>query len=57
MRLWKHACPTTIDIRLNRQVAVKFLPEHAAKDPAALGRFEREAAIYGWPRLGSRRRA
>jgi serine/threonine protein kinase len=31
------------DIRLNRQVALKFLPEHSAKHPAALGRFEREA--------------
>ena len=31
------------DLKLGRQVAVKFLPEESTKNPAALGRFEREA--------------
>ena len=31
------------DTRLNREVAIKGLPEHLAKDPAALTRFEHEA--------------
>jgi serine/threonine protein kinase/tetratricopeptide (TPR) repeat protein len=31
------------DTRLNREVAIKVLPEHLAKDPDALARFQREA--------------
>ncbi len=31
------------DIRLNRSVAIKFLPDKLARDPQALARFQREA--------------
>src|ERR1700687_2202597 len=33
------------DTRLDREVAIKVLPEHLAEDAAALSRFEREAKI------------
>ena len=33
------------DSRLNRDVAIKVLPETFAKDPARLARFEREARL------------
>jgi serine/threonine-protein kinase len=35
------------DTRLNREVAVKVLPEAFAQDPDRLARFEREAQF--WP--------
>ncbi|MFI5197477.1 MAG: protein kinase [Thermoanaerobaculia bacterium] len=42
------------DTRLGREVAVKVLQEHLASDPAALGRFEREAravAVLSHPNI------
>lgn len=55
------------DTRLDRQVALKALPEHLTDDPDRLARFEREAkvmaslnhpnvgAIYGVEEAGGRR--
>src|SRR5689334_7012544 len=31
------------DSRLNREIAIKVLPQHLTRDPQALARFEREA--------------
>jgi len=33
------------DLRLGREVAVKVLPDHLARDPESLARFEREARV------------
>src|SRR5713226_5208117 len=33
------------DTRLDREVAIKVLPEHLAKNPDAMARFEREAKV------------
>src|SRR6185503_7655646 len=44
------------DTRLNREVAIKVLPEAFARDPARLARFEREArllAAINHPSIGA----
>ena len=33
------------DLKLNRDVALKVLPDHFAQDPQRMGRFAREAQI------------
>jgi serine/threonine protein kinase len=38
------------DIRLDRSVAIKVLPEDLAGDPARRARFEREVAVLSWNR-------
>ena len=43
------------DTKLNRQVALKILPEAFATDPDRLARFEREAKVLGpadYPNIG-----
>jgi serine/threonine-protein kinase len=43
------------DSRLDREVAVKILPEHLAEAPGARVRFDREArAVMNLPRLISK---
>jgi len=39
------------DPRLNREVAIKVLPERLAKDPQALARFESESKAVALPPL------
>ena len=38
--VWK-----AVDTTLDREVAIKILPEHFSRDPERLGRFEREAKL------------
>ena len=45
------------DTKLNRDVAIKILPESFAADPDGLTRFAREAQVLAWPNHPTSRRS